>query len=123
MRLTRVERVPSVVRSSPSTPQRHLDSSTSSDPEAKPHSATYHGIILSNMPKAVIELSEHANRVVNIVKAKEGLTGKSQAIERIVEEYEQNILDPTLRPEFVRTVEEARKGPFRRADSMGDLLK
>jgi len=75
------------------------------------------------MPKAVIDLSERANRVVNIVKAKEGLRGKSEAIERIVEEYEQLILEPQLRPEFVETVKRARKGPFRRVKGLGDLLE
>lgn len=51
------------------------------------------------MPKAVINLSEHANRVVNVVKARDGLKGKSEAIERIVEAYEEHVLDPSLRPE------------------------
>lgn len=75
------------------------------------------------MPKAVIELSEHANRVVNIVKAKEGLKGKSEAIERIVEEYEEHILDPHLRPEFVEQVRRIRKGPFRKVRKLGDVLE
>lgn len=75
------------------------------------------------MPKAVIKLSEHANRVVNVVKAKEGLKGKSEAIERIVEEYEQHVLDPNLRPAFVENVQRVRKGPFRKIDSPKDLLE
>lgn len=75
------------------------------------------------MPKAVIQLSEHANRVVNIVKAKEGLAGKSEAIERIVEEYEQHVLDPGLRPEFVEDVQRIRKGPFRKVSKLGSLLE
>ena len=75
------------------------------------------------MPKAVIDLSPHANRVVNIVKAKEGLKGKSQAIERIVEEFEQHLLDPGLRPTFGADLEAIRKGPFRRVESPADLLR
>lgn len=75
------------------------------------------------MPKAVISLSERANRIVNIVKAKEGLKGKSEAIERIVEAYEEHILDPGLRPEFVEEVQRVRKGPFRKVKSVGDILK
>lgn len=74
------------------------------------------------MPKAVIDLSPHANRVVNIVKAKEGLKGKSQAIERIVEEFEQHILDPALRPAFAAELADIRKGPFRRVASPAELL-
>ncbi len=75
------------------------------------------------MPKAVISLSEHANRIVNIVKAKEGLKGKSEAIERIVEEFEQHVLDPSLRPAFASELEDIRKGPFRKVKALGDLLE
>ncbi|MHB8633519.1 MAG: DUF2683 family protein [Thermoplasmatota archaeon] len=74
------------------------------------------------MTKAIIDLSERANRVVNIVKAKEGLRGKSEAIQRIVEEYEEHILDPNLRPEFVEDVKRIRKGQFRKVKDLGDLL-
>ncbi len=75
------------------------------------------------MPKAVIDLSEHANRVVNVVKARDGLKGKSEAIERIVEAYEEHVLDPAFRPAFVEQVQRARKGPFRKVKDMDDLLK
>lgn len=75
------------------------------------------------MPKAVITLSERANRVVNIVKAREGLKGKSEAIERIVEAYEEHVLDPSLRPEFVEDLQRVRKGPFRKVKDLGDLLE
>ncbi|MFA5862453.1 MAG: DUF2683 family protein [Candidatus Thermoplasmatota archaeon] len=75
------------------------------------------------MPKAIIDLSDRANRVVNIVKAKEGLKGKSEAIERIVAEYEEHILDPNLRPEFVKDLQRIRKGSFRKVANVRDLLK
>jgi hypothetical protein len=74
------------------------------------------------MPKAVVELSEHANRVVNVVKARDGLRGKSEAIERIVAEYEENFLAPPLRPDFVQDLKRIRRGKFRRLGSVNDLL-
>ena len=74
------------------------------------------------MPRTVVELSEHANRVVNVVKAIEGLPGKSAAIERIVEEYEEKILDPHLRPEFVADLQRIRKGKFRKVRALGDIV-
>lgn len=74
------------------------------------------------MPKAVVELSEHANRVVNVVKARDGLRGKSEAIESIVSAYEQQILDPALRPEFVREIQRIRRGRYRAVESLDDLL-
>ena len=53
------------------------------------------------MVKAIVELDEHSNRVINVVKAKYGLKDKSEAIEKIVTGYEQEILEPEFRPEFV----------------------
>lgn len=74
------------------------------------------------MPKAVINLSDRANRVVNIVKAKEGLKGKSEAMERIVEAYEEYILEPHFRPAFVDDVKRVRKGRFRKVNELNDVL-
>jgi hypothetical protein len=75
------------------------------------------------MPKAVVELSEHANRIVNVVKARDGLRGKSEAIESIVVAYEEKVLEPSLRPEFVEQIRRIRSGPFRRIRSLDDVLK
>lgn len=74
------------------------------------------------MPKAVIDLSEHANRIVNVVKARDGMKSKSAALERIVEEYEEHILDPAFKPGFVADLERIRQGPFQPVDDLGDLL-
>lgn len=52
------------------------------------------------MVQAVINIEEKTNRVLNIVKAKFGLKDKSQAINLVVDEYEQNFLEPELRPEY-----------------------
>jgi len=52
------------------------------------------------MVKAIVELDERTNRIVNIVKAKYGLRGKSEVIGRMAQEYEETLLEPTLRPDF-----------------------
>ena len=52
------------------------------------------------MVQAVINIEESVNRVLNIVKAKYGLKDKSQAINLVVHEYEENFLEPELRPEY-----------------------
>lgn len=52
------------------------------------------------MVQAVINITENTNRVLNIVKAKFGLRDKSQAINIVVDEYEENFLEPQLRPEY-----------------------
>lgn len=52
------------------------------------------------MVQAVIDIDENTNRVLNIVKAKFGLKDKSQAINVVVNEYENSFLEPQLRPEY-----------------------
>ena len=53
------------------------------------------------MPIAIVKLNDEANHVINIVKAKYGLKDKSQAINKMAEEYEHQLLEPELRPEYV----------------------
>jgi hypothetical protein len=53
------------------------------------------------MVKAIVDISEHSNRVLNILKAKYGLKDKSEAINMMAEQYEEEILEPELRPEYI----------------------
>jgi len=53
------------------------------------------------MPTAIVKLDESANRVINIVKAKYDLRDKSAAINKMAEEYGEEILEPELRPEYI----------------------
>jgi hypothetical protein len=62
------------------------------------------------MVQAVINIDENTNRVLNIVKAKFGLKDKSQAINIVVNEYEENFLEPQLRPEYVNKLNKIVKG-------------
>ena len=48
------------------------------------------------MVKAIVDLDDHANRVINVVKAKYGLQDKSEAINTIARQYEEEILEPEL---------------------------
>ena len=61
------------------------------------------------MVKAMIDIDEHANRVLNVVKAKFGLHDKSQAINVMAMQYEEEILEPEMRPEFVAELRKTQK--------------
>ncbi len=61
------------------------------------------------MVKAIVDISESANRVLNIIKAKENLTNKSDAINLIVSIYGKEMLEPELRSDFIRELLEAQK--------------
>ena len=60
--------------------------------------------------QAVIDIDERTNRVLNIVKAKFGLKDKSQAINAVVNEYEQTFLEPELRFEYKTKLAKIMKG-------------
>ena len=67
------------------------------------------------MVQAVINIKEHANRILNIVKAKYGLKDKSQAIELVIEKYEATFLEPELRPEYIEKIKKIQKhGKFKK---------
>ncbi|MEI7961207.1 MAG: DUF2683 family protein [archaeon] len=53
------------------------------------------------MPTAIVQLSNEANHVINIVKAKYDLKDKSEAINALVLEYAEEVLEPELKPEYI----------------------
>ena len=61
------------------------------------------------MVKAIVNINEGANRVINIVKAKENLNDKSDAINIIIEAYGKEMLEPELRPDFIKELLEAQE--------------
>lgn len=75
------------------------------------------------MVKALVEISDSTNRVLNVVKAKYGLKDKGQAIDWVVLEHELDYMEPELRPEVVEELKRIQKGPFQRIKSLDELLK
>ena len=56
------------------------------------------------MVKAIVEIDERTNRVLNIIKAKHSLKDKSQAINLMAQQFEEIILEPELKPEFIESL-------------------
>jgi hypothetical protein len=76
------------------------------------------------MVKAIVDIDDHANRVINIVKAKYGLKDKSEAINTLVREYEEEVLEAEFKPEFVKELLEVSKnGKFKRAKNVDELFR
>ena len=61
------------------------------------------------MVQEVILIDEKTNRVPNIIKAKYGLKDKSAAIMHMAAEYEKELMEPELRPEFIEKAQEIMK--------------
>ena len=54
--------------------------------------------------KAIVNIDDRTNRVLNILKAKHGLRDKSQAINLMAQQFEECLMEPELRPEFVKSL-------------------
>lgn len=59
------------------------------------------------MVKAIVDIDENANRILNIVKAKENMKDKSDTINLILNLFGKEMLESELRPEFIKELLEA----------------
>ena len=75
------------------------------------------------MTQNVITLNEREDRVLNVVKAKYGLKTKSEAIAVVTKAYEENFLEPEIRPEYLKKLKKIRKGRYIKYGSIGELRK
>jgi hypothetical protein len=76
------------------------------------------------MVQAMIDISKNTNQVLNIVKAKFNLKDKSEAIEKVVMEYGEGILEPELRPEFIQKIKRIEKeGKFKTFKNIKELRR
>ncbi|MBI2663961.1 DUF2683 family protein [Candidatus Woesearchaeota archaeon] len=73
------------------------------------------------MVQAIIDIENRTNRVLNIVKAKFGLKDKSEAINVMAEQYEKELLEPQLRPEYAAKLNSIRKQKGIRFKSISEL--
>jgi len=68
------------------------------------------------MVQAIVNLGDRENRVLNIVKGMFGLKNKSEAINLIIGKFEEESLEPQLRPEYVgklKRIEKEKSIPFK----------
>ncbi len=63
------------------------------------------------MVQAMINISNEANQIINIVKAKHNLRDKSEAIEQVILEYGEEMLEPELKPEFIEKMKKRQTEP------------
>lgn len=75
------------------------------------------------MVQAMISISDNANQILNIVKARHNLKDKSEAIEKVVLDYGEDFLEPKLRPEYLEKLAKIRKGKYIKYNSIEELRK
>ncbi len=78
------------------------------------------------MVQGIININEKEDRILNLVKAKYGLKNKSQALSIILNVYGESFLEPELRPEFIKKLEnlEKEKGiPFKDIRELREIIE
>ncbi|NOQ54434.1 MAG: DUF2683 domain-containing protein [Thermoplasmata archaeon] len=64
------------------------------------------------MVKSLINLTSYEDAVVNIVKAKYGFKNKNEAIRYIIQQFENEFLEPELKPEFIKEMKVRAEEPI-----------
>jgi Zn-dependent M32 family carboxypeptidase len=75
------------------------------------------------MVQAIINIDDNTNRILNIIKAKYGLKDKSAAINKMAEEYEEMILEPELKPEYIEKLRRIQKQEVLEVGTVENLRK
>jgi hypothetical protein len=75
------------------------------------------------MTQAIINLDLMEDRILNIVKAKEGFSNKSKAISFIIGKYAESFLEPELNPKYIQKLKECREEGYGKKYSSTDKLR
>jgi len=76
------------------------------------------------MVKAIIDISEETNRVLNHLKVEYGLKDKSQAINTMAAEFKKIVrTEPEVRPEYIKKLKRIQKQKAIKIGSVDDFRK
>jgi len=74
------------------------------------------------MVQAIVNIGEYEDRILTIIKGKFGLKNKSAAINFIIGEYEKDLLEPELKPVFVKKMKTLdSQGKFKSYKNLNEL--
>ena len=73
------------------------------------------------MVQAVISLGEREDRILTIVKGKYGLKNKSDAVNFVIDQFGDDLLEPELKPEFIAKMRRIEKEPTRKFKDISEL--
>jgi hypothetical protein len=76
------------------------------------------------MVQAMVNLGDHEDRLLTIIKGKFGLKNKSDAMNFVIGKFEEELLEPELRPEYVQKIRSIeKKGKFTNYKNLSELRK
>jgi len=73
------------------------------------------------MVQAIININEYEDRILNIVKGKFGLKNKSESVNLIIDKFGEELLEPELRPEYVKRLDNIKKQKGTKFTSIEEL--
>lgn len=75
------------------------------------------------MVQAIVNIGEYEDRVLNIIKGKFGFRNKSDAINFVIDKFEEEFIEPQLRPEYLEKLKKIEKEKGSRFKSIAELRK
>lgn len=75
------------------------------------------------MVQAVVTLGEYEDRVLTIVKGKFGFKNKSEAVNFVIDRYEEECLEPHLKPEYDKKLKKIQKEKSIQFNNIEELKK
>jgi len=75
------------------------------------------------MVQAMVNLGEHEDRLLTIVRGKFGLKNKSDAVNFVIYQYGEELLEPELKPEYKKELLKIDQGKFKKFTSIQDLRR
>ena len=76
------------------------------------------------MVQSIVNLGERENRILTIVKGKYGFKNKSQAMNFVIDKFEEDFLEPALKPEYIEKIKNiVKKGKCSKYKNIAVLRK
>ena len=75
------------------------------------------------MVQAIVNIGEYEDRVLTIIKGKFGFKNKSEAVNFVIDKYEEELLEPELKPEYVEKLSKIKNQKGIRFKSIDELRK
>jgi hypothetical protein len=75
------------------------------------------------MVKAIVDIDEETNKLLNTLKAQYSLKDKSQAINKLAVEYRELVLESGIKPEYAKKWRRIQKEKILRIGTLKDFRK
>ena len=75
------------------------------------------------MVQAIINFGEYEDRVLTIIKGKFGFKNKSEAVNFVIDKYDEKLLEPELKPEYVKKLKKIKGQKGIQFKSLHELRK